>query len=100
MSAMPISNALMLAAADDAHEPEAEAGPIDAGGALLLNPQAAADALAISVDELMKLTKEGQLTCVRIGRSVRFDPRDILGNGGPLMRAPVFWAVRTISAVV
>jgi hypothetical protein len=43
----------------------------------LLNPKAAAAALAISPRKLWALTASGDLTCVRIGRAVRYDATDL-----------------------
>jgi excisionase family DNA binding protein len=45
--------------------------------ALLLKPNEAATLLAISPRLLWSLTKSGDLPCVRIGRAVRYDPRDL-----------------------
>ena len=44
---------------------------------MLLKPQAAADALSISPRKLWSLTAGGEVPCVRIGRSVRYDPADL-----------------------
>lgn len=44
---------------------------------LLLTARDAAKALAISDRTLWALTKQGEIECVRIGRSVRYDPRDL-----------------------
>ncbi len=43
----------------------------------LLKPAEAARSLAISERKLWGLTKCGEIPCVRIGRSVRYDPRDL-----------------------
>ncbi len=43
----------------------------------LLTSDEAADRLAVSKRTLWSLTKEGRVRCVRIGRSVRYDPRDL-----------------------
>jgi len=45
--------------------------------ALLLKPKEAATLLAISPRLLWSLTQSGDLPCVRIGRAVRYDPRDL-----------------------
>ncbi len=45
--------------------------------ALLLKPNEAAAALAISPRLLWSLTQSGDVPCVRIGRAVRYDPRDL-----------------------
>lgn len=45
---------------------------------LLLKPEEAAKALAICPRVLWGLTDEGGLRCIRIGRSVRYDPRDLI----------------------
>lgn len=44
---------------------------------LLWTSQEAAEALTISERSLWLLTHEGKIPCVRLGRSVRYDPRDI-----------------------
>ena len=44
---------------------------------LLLKPDEAAAALAISPRTLWGLTSNGELPCLRIGRAVRYDPRDL-----------------------
>jgi len=43
----------------------------------LLRPREAADLLAISERTLWDLTNRGDLSCVRLGRSVRYDPGDL-----------------------
>jgi excisionase family DNA binding protein len=43
----------------------------------LLRPKEAAKSLAISERTLWELTNQGDLPCVRIGRSVRYDPVDL-----------------------
>jgi excisionase family DNA binding protein len=43
----------------------------------LLKPKEAAQSLAISERTLWQLTNQGDLPCVRIGRSVRYDPADL-----------------------
>lgn len=48
-----------------------------AGMRLLLKPQDAAAALAICPRLLWRFTKCGDIPCVRLGRAVRFDPRDL-----------------------
>ena len=45
--------------------------------ALLLTAAEAAKALAISPRTLWSLTDSGKIPCVRIGRSVRYDPVDL-----------------------
>ena len=47
------------------------------GVRLLIKPKEAALALAISERSLWQLTKDGSLPCVRIGRTVRYDLRDL-----------------------
>lgn len=47
------------------------------GPRLLLRPGEAADALAISERKLWELTRCGEVPAVRIGRAVRYDPRDL-----------------------
>jgi excisionase family DNA binding protein len=44
---------------------------------LLLTTRQAAKALSISERTLWQLAKDGKIPTVRIGRSVRFDPRDL-----------------------
>jgi excisionase family DNA binding protein len=44
---------------------------------LLLKPDEAASALGICARKLWELTNSGLIPCVRIGRSVRYDPRDL-----------------------
>ncbi len=46
-------------------------------GQLLLTGRQASKALAISPSTLWKLTKRGEVRCVRLGRAVRYDPRDL-----------------------
>lgn len=44
---------------------------------LLLTPREAAEALRISERKLWGLTASGQIPCLRIGRSVRYDINDL-----------------------
>jgi excisionase family DNA binding protein len=44
---------------------------------LLLDERAAARALSISDRTLSKLRKKGKLTCVRIGRAVRYEVAEL-----------------------
>lgn len=44
---------------------------------LLLKPRAAADALQICMRTLAHLTSRNEIKAVRIGKSVRYDPRDL-----------------------
>ncbi len=44
---------------------------------LLLNPRDAAQALAISPRKLWELTDTGEVSCVRIGRAVRYSVEDL-----------------------
>jgi len=44
---------------------------------MLLRPREAADVLAISPRKLWELTNRGEIPCIRIGRSVRYDPDDL-----------------------
>ncbi len=46
--------------------------------ALLLKPVDAARILSISPRLLWALTNRGEIRCVRIGRAVRYDPRDLM----------------------
>jgi len=43
----------------------------------LLTSRQAAEALAISERTLWELTNRGDMPCVRLGRSVRYDPADL-----------------------
>jgi excisionase family DNA binding protein len=45
---------------------------------LLLRPREAAQALSISERSLWALTNAGDIPAVRINRSVRYDPQDLL----------------------
>jgi excisionase family DNA binding protein len=51
---------------------------IENSHALLLTTPEAARALAISPRTLWTLTKRGEIPSVKIGRAVRYDPRDLL----------------------
>jgi predicted DNA-binding transcriptional regulator AlpA len=54
------------------------APPAQAPPKLLLDARAAAEALSISARSLWSLTQpRGPIPSVRIGRSVRYDPRDL-----------------------
>jgi excisionase family DNA binding protein len=44
---------------------------------LLLTPREAARMLSICEKTLWSLTKRGEIPAVRIGRAVRYDPRDL-----------------------
>jgi excisionase family DNA binding protein len=44
---------------------------------LLLRPRDAARSLAISERTLWELTRRGAIPCIRVGRAVRYDPRDL-----------------------
>jgi len=44
---------------------------------LLLKPVDAAKALAISASKLWSMTAGREIPCVRIGKSVRYDPADL-----------------------
>jgi excisionase family DNA binding protein len=46
-------------------------------GSHLLTPKHAAELLAISPRKLWSLTASGDVPCVRIGRSVRYDVADL-----------------------
>jgi len=45
--------------------------------ALLLTPREAAARLRLSDRTLWSLTRAGEIPAIRIGRSVRYDPRDL-----------------------
>lgn len=49
----------------------------DATPRLLLTAREACQALAISDRKLWSLTAGHEIPCVRIGRAVRYDPRDL-----------------------
>ena len=55
--------------------PTRTAGP--APQALLLKSVDAARTLSISPRLLWALTDRGEIRCIRIGRAVRYDPRDL-----------------------
>lgn len=44
---------------------------------ILLNPEQAAVALAISPRMLWQMTKKGEIPCVRLGRSVRYSVTEL-----------------------
>ena len=44
---------------------------------LLLKPNEAAQALALSPRKLWAMTASGEIACVRCGRSVHYDPVDL-----------------------
>ena len=44
---------------------------------MLLKPDEVAKTLSICPRTLWTLTRQGKIPCVRINRSVRYDPRDI-----------------------
>lgn len=43
----------------------------------LLTPKETSRLFSISTRKLWELTKRGEIGCVRIGRSVRYDPADL-----------------------
>ena len=47
-------------------------------GKLLLTARDAARALAVSDRKLWSLKASGEIPCVRVGRAVRYDPRDLV----------------------
>ena len=47
-------------------------------GKLLLTASDAARALAVSDRKLWSLKASGEIPCVRVGRAVRYDPRDLV----------------------
>jgi excisionase family DNA binding protein len=57
----------------DTKEQQGRAEP----AALLLKPAEAAKLLQIGDRTLWRLTDEGEIPCIRIGRSVRYDPADL-----------------------
>ena len=54
-----------------------EAVPLRSARPQLLTPRDTAKSLAISERTLWTLTRQGIIPAVRIGRSVRYDPRDL-----------------------
>jgi len=59
------------------------------GGPMLVRPRDAARMLALSERTLWSMTRAGLLPCVRVGKSVRYDPTDLAAwvqgaKGGPL----------------
>jgi excisionase family DNA binding protein len=53
------------------------ADALNSDAPLLLRPKEAAKALAISDRKLWSLTAGREIPCVRIGKSVRYDPADL-----------------------
>jgi excisionase family DNA binding protein len=53
-------------------------GAETAPDALVLTPRQAAAALSISERTLWQLTRDATVRCVRIGRAVRYDRRDLI----------------------
>lgn len=54
-------------------------------GAGLLSAATLSEHLGISKARVYQLAREGVLPCVRLGRTIRFDPaviQDFIGNGG------------------
>ena len=45
--------------------------------ARLVTPEELAQAMSVSRGQVYKLAKAGDLPCIRIGTSVRFEPRDV-----------------------
>ena len=66
-----------------AGRPAAGPAPIEP---LLLHPPQAAHYLGISDRKLWQLTKDGAVRSVRIGRSVRYDRRDLIAYVDTLRR--------------
>ena len=44
---------------------------------ILLRPGEAARALAISPRKLWEMTNRGEISCIRVGRAVRYEPREL-----------------------
>lgn len=57
--------------------PTVSRAAVPSQGLLLITPADAAKALSISPRTLWGLTHRGEVPCVRIGRLVRYDPRDL-----------------------
>lgn len=57
--------------------PEYDSGNDQDAARLLITSREAAACMSISERTLWTLTNQGDLPCVRIGRSVRYDPRDL-----------------------
>lgn len=53
-------------------------GHVPGGSALLIPSREAARLLSIGTRKLWALTNRGDLPCVRIGRSVRYQPTDLV----------------------
>lgn len=58
-------------------------------GAMLIRPRDAAAMLALSERTLWSMTQAGLLPCVRVGKSLRYDPADLAAwvqraKAGPL----------------
>jgi excisionase family DNA binding protein len=80
----PTSHATPAPAAEAPHDgmtattvEELRARPTSPAVKALLIPRQAAQVLAISERTLWQLTHDGVVRCVRIGRAVGYDPRDI-----------------------
>lgn len=65
---------LAVPEADSARHLHGAAPPV---APLLLTPPEAAKALRIGRRKLWELTKDGEIRAVRLGRSVRYDPREL-----------------------
>ena len=60
------------------HQLPPNSGKVPAPHRLLLKPNEAAAVLGISPRSLWTLTNDGTIPCLRLGRAVRYDPRDLL----------------------
>ncbi len=87
----------MIRTADDPTDRDPHVETDGVAGVLLLKADDAADRLAISVSQLAELSRRGDVPAVRIGRSVRYDPRDLDGNEGPLLKPEAAAAALAIS---
>src|ERR1700704_2949502 len=63
--------ATVLGSADD---------PPPASDTVLLSAEEAAGLLAVDASWLMRQAREGRIPCVKLGKFVRFDPREIIGR--------------------
>jgi excisionase family DNA binding protein len=51
---------------------------VDINGRMLVTPREAARMLSVCEKTLWTLTKRGEIPVIRIGRAVRYDPRDLI----------------------
>lgn len=65
--------------------------------ARLTTARQAADILCISERKLWDLTNRGEVPCVRIDRSVRYDVKDLLDWIGVIVGSCVLWELRKVA---